>query len=74
MRGLLFGLIIGLGIGFVVFAYTPLGNRYFFENHVMSDAVIVFKYDKWMGNAYFCVWTKNIDSRCYEITEDMNEE
>jgi len=52
--------LIGIIIGFVAFAYTPIGNRYEIKLHHTSPRV--YKYDKWTGQTYWTipdrmVWT-----------------
>jgi len=44
--------LIGIVIGFVVFAYTPIGNRY--EVKSIDTVALLYKYDKWTGQTY---WT-----------------
>jgi len=62
--------LIGIVIGFVVFAYTPIGQRYEIEFPLSGSRVskydkqtgqtywvpngMFFKYDKWTGQTY---WT-----------------
>jgi len=62
--------LIGIVIGFVVFAYTPIGQRYEIEFPQLGSSEseydkqtgqtywlptgIIFKYDKWTGQTY---WT-----------------
>ena len=53
--------LIGIVIGFVVFAYTPIGNRY--EVKSIDRTAVLYKYDKWTGQTYWTtvhkkkVWT-----------------
>ena len=47
--------LIGIIIGFVAFAYTPIWNRY--EVKSVGGSVprpVFYKYDKWTGQTY---WT-----------------
>ena len=45
--------LIGIVIGFVAFAYTPIGNRYEVKS-VGGGIMALYKYDKWTGQTY---WT-----------------
>jgi len=47
------GLLIGIVIGFLVYAYTPIGQRYEITN--ANAEVIVYKYDKWTGQVLMWV-------------------
>ena len=49
---MVFVFLIGIVIGFVVFAYTPIGHRY--EIKLAHNSAQVYKYDKWTGQTY---WT-----------------
>ena len=43
--------VIGIAIGFVLFAFTPIGNRY----KVMKDEGPGFyEYDTWTGGVRYC--------------------
>lgn len=43
--------LIGIIIGFVAFAYTPIGNRYEVKS-VGGGREVFYKYDKWTGRTY----------------------
>ena len=45
--------LIGIIIGFVAFAYTPIGNRY--EVKSVGSTAIFYKYDKWTGQTYWTI-------------------
>jgi len=53
--------LIGIVIGFVAFAYTPIGNRYEIKP---SASGRVFKYDKWTGQTYQTVLRDKKDGSC----------
>jgi len=46
------GLLIGVIIGFLVFAYTPIGQRYEVLISTQPDHRMPYKYDKWTGKTY----------------------
>ena len=51
--------LIGVVIGFIVFAYTPVGGRYEVKSVGGSVGVAVFyKYDKWTGQTYWATRKK----------------
>ena len=49
---LLGSLIIGIIIGFVIFAFTPIGLRY--ELITNSPGNLFYRIDKWTGETQFC--------------------
>ena len=54
--------LIGIIIGFVAFAYTPIGNRY--EIKLAHNSRAVYKYDKWTGQTY---WTMISETRTWTL-------
>ena len=63
--------LIGIVIGFVVFAYTPIGNRYEIKPSAKGQ---VFKYDKWTGQTYKTARRiKKDGSCCVTYYEDVLE-
>ena len=54
--------LIGIVIGFVVFAYTPIGNRYEVKS-VGGGKAVFYKYDKWTGQTY---WTTTGTGRTWK--------
>jgi len=54
--------LIGIVIGFVVFAYTPIGNRY--EVKTIGERAAFYKYDKWTGQTY---WTTASEKRVWTL-------
>lgn len=50
-KEMILGIVIGLIIGFILFAYTPLGNRYFIST---SPRGFAYKIDRWTGQTWFC--------------------
>jgi len=55
--------LIGIVIGFVVFAYTPIGNRYEVKS-VGGGRAVFYKYDKWTGRTYRTVRGDKKDGSC----------
>lgn len=51
-KDFIIGLLIGLAVGFLAFAYSPLGNRYSYESSPKLG--FIYKYDKWSGNTSIC--------------------
>ena len=49
--------LIGIVIGFVVFAYTPIGTRYEVKS-VGGGQAVFYKYDKWTGQTYWTTISK----------------
>lgn len=69
MTKVIIGFIVGMVVGFVLFAITPLGNRYFFMKPG-DDLTTIYKVDTWTGKAWFCAADSNIKKRgCIEITK-----
>ena len=60
----LWAFIIGAVLGFLIFAFTPIGNRYYFQQ--WTKAMGVYRYDKWTGKAWLC--SSRFDSGCVEQT------
>ena len=52
IKQVIIGFIIGVIIGFLIFAYTPLGNRY---KMVSGPRGLSFKIDKWTGKSWRCL-------------------
>lgn len=72
MKQLIIGLIIGIIIGFALFAYAPIGHRYTFEAYqeAVPGVFAVYKYDNWNGRAWLCTYAPAKSYRtCFEITE-----
>lgn len=65
---LFIGLILGLIIGFVLFAATPLGNRYYFLKTGKEEDLSLYKADTWTGRAWFCFFTDRELHGCIELT------
>lgn len=64
------GFIIGILIGFILFAVTPLGNRYFFIKKD-DELTSIYRFDTWTGQAWWCIAEPKIQARgCIEITKD----
>ena len=55
--------LIGIVIGFVVFAYTPIGNRYEVKS-VGGGREVFYKYDKWTGQTY---WTNRSETMTWTL-------
>ena len=55
--------LIGIIIGFVAFAYTPIGNRYEVKS-VGGGRAVFYKYDKWTGQTY---WTSKSETRTWTL-------
>ncbi len=68
------GFIIGILIGFILFAITPLGNRYYFMKVGDDAAVSLYRVDTWTGQAWYCVAdADNKLNGCAEITKNNYE-
>lgn len=52
-KEMIIGFVIGALVGFILFAYTPLGNRYFIATSPRGNA---YKIDRWTGETYHCAF------------------
>jgi hypothetical protein len=43
---------LGVLVGYLIFAYTSLGVRYYFQK--VDKLMAVYRYDSWTGKAWIC--------------------
>lgn len=60
-KSIIGALIVGIVIGYLIFAYTPLGKRYEFWK---GDRGSGYKFDKWTGRVWFCYGVRG----CEDVT------
>ncbi len=63
MKQIVLGFIIGLVGGYAVFAYTPIGNRYYLK----EDDIQSYKIDKWTGTTWVLRYTEEMDENLNNI-------